>query len=102
MKESEKYMINEKIGLKYELVGDNYYSCPEAPKGGKFGMQNTPTLRLTIIHNITVTAPAFEREPLCYRERVSCFSHSFETQMNPRRNDPGGGSGFMPSVRPFS
>ena len=99
MKELEKYIVDKKTGLKYELVGDNYYSCPEAPKVGKFGMQNTPTFRQTVIHNITVTAPAFEREPLCYRERVSCFSHSFETQMNPRRNRSGVGSGFTPSVR---
>ena len=41
MKELEKYIIDEKTGLKYELVGDYYYPCleaPEAPKVGRFGM----------------------------------------------------------------
>lgn len=41
MKELEKYIIDEKNGLKYELVGDYYYPClkaPEAPKVGRFGM----------------------------------------------------------------
>ena len=27
MKELEKYIIDEKTGLKYELVGDCYYPC---------------------------------------------------------------------------
>ena len=37
----KKYIIDEKIRLKYELVGDYYYPCleaPEAPKVGRFGM----------------------------------------------------------------
>ena len=37
----KKYIIDEKNGLKYELVGDYYYPClaaPEAPKVGRFGM----------------------------------------------------------------
>ena len=37
----KKYIIDEKTGLKYELVGDYYYPClkaPEAPKIGRFGM----------------------------------------------------------------
>lgn len=37
----KKYIIDEKTGLKYELVGDYYYPClkaPEAPKVGRFGM----------------------------------------------------------------
>ena len=41
MKEFEKYITDEKTGLKYELVGDYYYPClkaPEAPKVGRFGM----------------------------------------------------------------
>lgn len=41
MKELEKYIIDEKNGLKYELVGDYYYPClkaPEAPNVGRFGM----------------------------------------------------------------
>ena len=41
MKELEKYIIDKKIGLKYELVGNYYYPClaaPEAPKVGRFGM----------------------------------------------------------------
>ena len=41
MKELEKYITDEKTGLKYELVGDYYYPClkaPEAPKIGRFGM----------------------------------------------------------------
>ena len=41
MKELEKYITDEKTGLKYELVGDYYYPCleaPEAPKVGRFGM----------------------------------------------------------------
>ena len=41
MKELEKYIIDEKTGLKYELVGDYYYPClevPETPKVGRFGM----------------------------------------------------------------
>ena len=41
MKELEKYIIDEKTGLKYELVGDYYYPClaaPEALKVGRFGI----------------------------------------------------------------
>ena len=41
MKELEKYIVDERTGLKYELVGDYYYPClkaPEAPKVGRFGM----------------------------------------------------------------
>ena len=37
----KKYITDEKTGLKYELVGDYYYPCleaPEAPKVGRFGM----------------------------------------------------------------
>lgn len=37
----KKYIIDEKTGLKYELVGDYYYPClgaPETPKVGRFGM----------------------------------------------------------------
>lgn len=37
----EKYIIDEKTGLKYELIGDYYYPClkaPESPKFGRFGM----------------------------------------------------------------
>ena len=37
----EKYITDEKTGLKYELVGDYYYPCleaPEAPKVGRFGI----------------------------------------------------------------
>ncbi len=48
MKESEKYIIDEKTGLKYELVGDYYYPClaaPEAPKVGRFGMMYHDYLR---------------------------------------------------------
>lgn len=48
MKELEKYIIDEKTGLKYELVCDYYYSClkaPEAPKVGRFGMMYHDYLR---------------------------------------------------------
>ena len=41
MKELAKYIIDERTGLKYELVGDYYYPClkaPEAPRVGRFGM----------------------------------------------------------------
>lgn len=41
MKELEKYITDERTGLKYELIGDYYYPClaaPEAPKVGRFGM----------------------------------------------------------------
>ena len=37
----KKYITDERTGLKYELVGDYYYPCleaPEAPKVGRFGM----------------------------------------------------------------
>ena len=37
----EKYITDERTGLKYELAGDYYYPCleaPEAPKVGRFGM----------------------------------------------------------------
>lgn len=37
----KKYIVDEKTGLKYELVSDYYYPClaaPEAPKVGRFGM----------------------------------------------------------------
>ena len=37
----EKYITDEKTGLEYELVGDYYYPCleaPEATKVGRFGM----------------------------------------------------------------
>ena len=48
MKELEKYIVDEKTGLKYELVGDYYYPClkaPEAPKVGRFGMMYHDCLR---------------------------------------------------------
>ncbi|MBQ7670036.1 MAG: TnpV protein [Clostridia bacterium] len=48
MKELEKYIIDEKTGLEYELVGDYYYPClkaPEAPKVGRFGMMYHDYLR---------------------------------------------------------
>ncbi len=48
MKELEKYIIDEKTGLRYELVGDYYYPClkaPEAPKVGRFGMMYHDYLR---------------------------------------------------------
>lgn len=48
MKELEKYITDEKTGLKYELVGDYYYPCleaPEAPKVGRFGMMYQDYLR---------------------------------------------------------
>ena len=41
MKELKKHITDERTGLKYELVGDYYYPCleaPEAPKVGRFGM----------------------------------------------------------------
>ena len=44
----EKYITDEKTGLKYELVGDYYYPCleaPEAPKVGRFGMMYLDYLR---------------------------------------------------------
>ena len=44
----EKYITDEKTGLKYELVGDYYYPCleaPEAPKVGRFGMMYHEYLR---------------------------------------------------------
>jgi len=37
----EKYITDERTGLKYELVGDYYYPCleaSEAPKVGRFGI----------------------------------------------------------------
>ena len=48
MKELEKYITDEKTGLRYELVGDYYYPClraPEAPKVGRFGMMYHDYLR---------------------------------------------------------
>ncbi|MBR5923182.1 MAG: TnpV protein, partial [Clostridia bacterium] len=48
MKELEKYIIDDKTGLKYELVGDYYYPClaaPEEPKVGRFGMMYHDYLR---------------------------------------------------------
>ena len=48
MKELEKYIIDEKTGLKYELIGDYYYPClkaPEAPRVGRFGMMYHDYLR---------------------------------------------------------
>ena len=48
MKELEKYITDERTGLKYELVGDYYYPCleaPEAPKVGRFGMMYHEYLR---------------------------------------------------------
>ena len=48
MKELEKCITDEKTGLKYELVGDYYYPCleaPEAPKVGRFGMMYHDYLR---------------------------------------------------------
>ena len=44
----KKYIIDEKTGLKYELVGDYYYPCleaPEVPKVGRFGMMYHDYLR---------------------------------------------------------
>ncbi len=48
MKELEKSITDERTGLKYELVGDYYYPCleaPEAPKVGRFGMMYHDYLR---------------------------------------------------------
>ena len=48
MKELEKYITDERTGLKYELIGDYYYPClkaPEAPKVGRFGMMYHDYLR---------------------------------------------------------
>ena len=48
MKELEKYITDERTGLKYELVGDYYYPClkaPESPKVGRFGMMYHDYLR---------------------------------------------------------
>ena len=48
MKELAKYIIDERTGLKYELVGDYYYPClkaPKAPKVGRFGMMYHDYLR---------------------------------------------------------
>lgn len=48
MKKLEKYITDEKTGLKYELVGDYYYPClkaPEVPKVGRFGMMYHDYLR---------------------------------------------------------
>ena len=48
MKELEKYITDERNGLKYELIGDYYYPCleaPEAPKVGRFGMMYHEYLR---------------------------------------------------------
>ena len=44
----EKHITDERTGLKYELVGDYYYPCleaPEAPKVGRFGMMYHDYLR---------------------------------------------------------
>ena len=41
----KKYITDEKTGLKYELVGDYYYPCLEAPKVGRFGMLYRDYLR---------------------------------------------------------
>ena len=44
----KKYIIDEKTGLKYKLIGDYYYPCleaPEAPKVGRFGMMYHDYLR---------------------------------------------------------
>lgn len=44
----KKYIVDEKTGLKYELVADYYYPCleaPEAPKVGRFGMMYHDYLR---------------------------------------------------------
>ena len=44
----EKYITDERTGLKYKLIGDYYYPClkaPEAPKVGRFGMMYHDYLR---------------------------------------------------------
>ena len=44
----KKYIVDEKTGLKYKLIGDYYYPCleaPEAPKVGRFGMMYHDYLR---------------------------------------------------------
>ena len=48
MKELKNYITDERTGLKYELVGDYYYPCleaPEAPKVCRFGMMYLDYLR---------------------------------------------------------
>ena len=45
MKEIEKYITDEKTGLKYVLVGDYYYPCLKAPEVGRFGMMYHDYLR---------------------------------------------------------
>ena len=44
----KKYIVDEKTGLKYELIGGYYYPCleaPESPKVGRFGMMYHDYLR---------------------------------------------------------
>ena len=44
----KQYIIDEKTGLKYELVDNYYYPClkaPKAPKVGRFGMMYYNYLR---------------------------------------------------------
>ncbi len=48
MKELKKYITDERTGLRYELAGDYYYPCleaPEATKVGRFGMMYHDYLR---------------------------------------------------------
>ena len=44
----KKHITDEKTGLKYELAGDYYYPCleaPEAPKVGRLGLLYRDYLR---------------------------------------------------------
>lgn len=57
----EKYIYNEENGLHYELIGDYYYPCLEAPEPveiGVWGMRRSKFLRdhkKTLYTNLLVT-----------------------------------------------
>lgn len=81
MKELEKYITDEKTGLKYELVGDYYYPCPkapEAPKVGRFGMRYHDYLRnhkRVIYSGLMLSGKLKEQIEEVDRQAEEMFSH---------------------------
>ncbi len=84
MKELEKYITDERTGLKYELVGDYYYPCPEAPeapKVGRFGMMYHDYLRnhkRVIYSELMLSGKLRERIEEIDRQAEEMFSQLFE------------------------
>ena len=82
MQELEKYIIDEKTGLKYELVGDYYYPCletPEAPKVGRFGMMYHDYLRT--YRRVTYSGLMLSGKLNAHIEDIDCQAEDMFSQL---------------------